>query len=220
MADPHGPGRLVNLYAAMASLHVAWATWSAVAVITATRSRWRHLAWLYPAATTVVVLATANHFALDAAAGLAVTALGLLATRATTRPDATELTAVIVYRVAGYWAPGAAGAVTAALLTRRHPAQAARPVTPLRPQAPPPPAPGQLPGIKPARAHPRACPASRTPQRAKGHTASARSPPGPGVTGPAARHGCGPAPLPGSSRTSRRDSHRPPTERRKERNMS
>jgi hypothetical protein len=143
--------------------------------------------------------------------------LGALALTGT--HPATALTAVIIYRVAGYWAPGAAGAVTAALLTRRHPAQAARPVTPLRPQAPPPPAPGQ-PGITPARAHPRACPASRTPQTAEGHAASARSPPGPGVTGPAARHGCGPVPLPGSSRTSRRDSHRPPTERREERNMS
>jgi hypothetical protein len=80
VADPHGPGRLVNLYAAMASLHVAWATWSAVAVITATRSRWRHLAWLYPAATVLVVLASANHFLLDAAGGLAVLGLGLLGT--------------------------------------------------------------------------------------------------------------------------------------------
>jgi uncharacterized membrane protein YbhN (UPF0104 family) len=528
--DAHGPDSLVNLYAAMPSLHVAWAAWCAVAIVAATRGRWRHLAWLYPAATTVVVLATANHFVLDAAAGLAVTTLGLLAARAATRPDATEpgphgavpaaaspaldpgaatrhrrpviwrrrlawrwawavtgaaavlialrapavgadvrpalghglrlpwlgaaaaaeavcvaglvmaqrqllaaagarlpvravaavvfastglarllpagpaaaaawqagqyrrrdaasgtagvwavlaggvastvaalavlaasataaarwwlllgsaatlaaltatamaarragpaarwlarhagrsrrrwrlaaglaglarhrlgprrgaaalaasglsvlgeagllaaafevagtpvpwrglllacaagqlgarlvplpgglggmeggvlgalaltgthpataLAAVIVYRVAGYWVPGAAGAVTAAVLTRRHPDQAARPVTPLRSQAPPPPAPGQ-PGIKPARARPRACPASRTPQTAEGHAAGARSPPGPGVAGPAARHGCGPAPLPGSSRTPRRDSHRPPTERRKERNMS
>jgi uncharacterized membrane protein YbhN (UPF0104 family) len=524
--DAHGPDSLVNLYAAMPSLHVAWAAWCAAAIVAATRGRWRHLAWLYPAATTVVVLATANHFLADAAAGLAITALGLLAARAATRPDATEpgpggavpaaasptlgrgmatrhrrpviwrrlarrwawavtgaavalmalrapavwadvraalahglrlpwlgaaeavcvvglvmaqrqllaavgarlpvravagavfastglarllpagpaaaatwqagqyrrrdaasgtagvwavlaggvastvaalavlaagaaaaarwwlllggtatlaaitaaavaarradraarwlarhagrsrwrwrlaaglaglarhrlgprrgaaalaasglsvlgeagllaaafevagtpvpwrglllacaagqlgarlvplpgglggmeggvlgalaltgtrpataLTAVIIYRVAGYWAPGAAGAVTAALLSRRHPARAARPVTPLRPQAPPPPAPGQ-PGITPARVHPGACPASRTPQTAEGHAASARSPPGPGVTGPAARHGCGPVPLPGSSRTSRRDSHRPPTERREERNMS
>jgi len=80
VADPHGPGRLVNLYAAMASLHVAWATWSAVAVITATRSRWRHLAWLYPAATVLVVLASANHLLLDAAGGLAVLGLGLLGT--------------------------------------------------------------------------------------------------------------------------------------------
>ena len=78
---PHGPDTLVNLYAAMPSLHVAWAAWCAVAVITATRSRWRHLAWLYPAATTVVVLASANHFVLDAAAGAAIMAAGLLATR-------------------------------------------------------------------------------------------------------------------------------------------
>lgn len=77
----HGPDTLVNLYAAMPSLHVAWATWCAVAVVTATSTRWRHLAWLYPAATTVVVLASANHFVLDAAAGAAIMAAGLLATR-------------------------------------------------------------------------------------------------------------------------------------------
>ena len=89
MADPHGPGRLVNLYAAMPSLHVAWATWSAVAVITATRSRWRHLAWLYPWATVLVVLASANHFLLDAAGGLAVLGLGLLGTAGKQRGHAT-----------------------------------------------------------------------------------------------------------------------------------
>ena len=70
----------MNLYAAMPSLHVAWAAWCAVAVITATRSRWRHLAWLYPWATVLVVLASANHFLLDAAGGLAVLGLGLLGT--------------------------------------------------------------------------------------------------------------------------------------------
>lgn len=80
--DPHGPDRLVNLYAAMPSLHVAWAAWCAAAVVLATRTRWRHLAWLYPAATTLVVLASANHFVLDVAAGLAVMTLGLLAARA------------------------------------------------------------------------------------------------------------------------------------------
>jgi hypothetical protein len=91
----------------MPSLHVAWAAWCAAALVTATCGRWRHLAWLYPAATTVVVLATANHFVLDAAAGLAVTALGMLAARATTKPDTTE--------------PGPGGAVpTAALPARGH----------------------------------------------------------------------------------------------------
>lgn len=61
--------------------------------------------------------------------------LGALALTGT--HPATALTAVIVYRAAGYWAPGAAGAVTAAVLTRRHPAPAARPVTPLRPASTP-----------------------------------------------------------------------------------
>ena len=78
-ADPHGATSLVNLYAAMPSLHVAWAAWCATAIVITTRSRWRHLAWAYPAATTLVVLASANHFLLDAAGGLAVTGLGMLA---------------------------------------------------------------------------------------------------------------------------------------------
>ena len=34
-------------------------------------SHWRHLAWLYPLATTWVVAATANHYFLDAIAGIA-----------------------------------------------------------------------------------------------------------------------------------------------------
>lgn len=79
--SPRGPDSMVNLYAAMPSLHVAWAVWCAVAVAMATRTRWRHLAYLYPAATTFVVLASANHFVLDAAGGVAITGLGLLATR-------------------------------------------------------------------------------------------------------------------------------------------
>jgi uncharacterized membrane protein YbhN (UPF0104 family) len=87
--DPHGPDSLVNLYAAMPSLHVAWAAWCAAAVVIATRGWRRHLAWLYPAATTFMVLASANHFVLDVAAGLAVMALGLLAAGVTARRDAT-----------------------------------------------------------------------------------------------------------------------------------
>jgi len=78
-ARPRGATSLVNLYAAMPSLHVAWAVWCAAAMATAARSRWRHLAWLYPAATTLVVLASANHFLLDAIGGLAAVGLGMLA---------------------------------------------------------------------------------------------------------------------------------------------
>jgi hypothetical protein len=80
-ADPHGVTGAANLYAALPSLHVAWATWCAVAVVAATRTRWRHLAWLYPAATTFVVLSSANHFVFDVAGGLLITGLGLVAAR-------------------------------------------------------------------------------------------------------------------------------------------
>jgi hypothetical protein len=101
--NPHGPDNLVNLYAAMPSLHVAWAAWCAAAIVIATRNRWRHLAWVYPAATILVVLASANHFLLDAAAGVAITILAILATRTATRLDTAE----------PMWAPGGA-TVTAA----------------------------------------------------------------------------------------------------------
>jgi len=85
-AGPHGAASLANPYAAMPSLHVAWAAWCAAAIVITTRSRWRHLAWAYPAATTLAVLASANHFLLDAAGGLAVTALGILAAGPPGRP--------------------------------------------------------------------------------------------------------------------------------------
>ncbi len=54
----------------MPSLHVAWAVWVALAVVIAfPGSRTRHLAWAYPVSTTLVVMATGNHFLIDAVAG-------------------------------------------------------------------------------------------------------------------------------------------------------
>lgn len=62
---------MVNLYAAMPSLHVAWAVWVALTVSHLSGGRWRRLAWAHPAATVLVVLATANHYLADAVAGAA-----------------------------------------------------------------------------------------------------------------------------------------------------
>jgi hypothetical protein len=45
--------------------------WCAGAVAFTTKSRWGHVAWIYPAMTTFAVLATANHYLLDAVAGAA-----------------------------------------------------------------------------------------------------------------------------------------------------
>jgi hypothetical protein len=64
-----GAAEFVNEYAAMPSLHVGWAVWCAVAVVAVLQTPWRHLAWLYPITTTLVVAATANHYFLDAVGG-------------------------------------------------------------------------------------------------------------------------------------------------------
>lgn len=68
-ADPSGPASLANQYAAMPSLHVAWAMWVALAIVVATKDRLRYLAWAYPVIATLIVMGTANHFIVDAVAG-------------------------------------------------------------------------------------------------------------------------------------------------------
>ena len=54
-------------------------------MIGAARSRWRWLALLYPVATTLAVVVTANHFWLDGIVAAAILALVLLAQWAVTR---------------------------------------------------------------------------------------------------------------------------------------
>jgi hypothetical protein len=79
---PEGVGSLTNQLAAMPSLHVGWAVWCTWVVLLLSRGRAvRVLAVTYAVVTTVVVVATANHWVLDAAAGVAVMALGALASR-------------------------------------------------------------------------------------------------------------------------------------------
>lgn len=75
-------GPFIDLYAALPSLHVGWAFWVAAVIVSARgQSRLRHLAWLYPVATTLVVLATGNHYLIDAAAGATAIALAGLTQR-------------------------------------------------------------------------------------------------------------------------------------------
>lgn len=86
---PRGMGHLTNQYAAMPSLHVGWSLWCGIML-------WRYgrnpvvrtLGVLYPLVTTCVVMGTANHYLLDAAAGAAVMGAGfLLAKPALRRAD-------------------------------------------------------------------------------------------------------------------------------------
>ncbi|MDI3387254.1 phosphatase PAP2 family protein [Streptomyces sp. B-S-A8] len=62
---------MTNQYAAMPSMHIGWSLWCGLAVFTLARVPWvKVLAVLYPPATLVVIIATANHFWLDAVGGL------------------------------------------------------------------------------------------------------------------------------------------------------
>jgi PAP2 superfamily len=58
-----------NQLAAMPSLHFAWALIVAVGVISVRRSRWSLLIVLHPAITLLAIIATANHYWLDATVG-------------------------------------------------------------------------------------------------------------------------------------------------------
>ncbi|MDR3067951.1 MAG: phosphatase PAP2 family protein, partial [Cellulomonas sp.] len=66
-----------NQYAAMPSLHTAWALWCGLFIVVCARRTWvRILGGLYPVATVVVIIGTGNHFILDAVAGTAVLGCG------------------------------------------------------------------------------------------------------------------------------------------------
>jgi membrane-associated phospholipid phosphatase len=72
----HGGPVPADQYAAMPSLHLAWAVWTAYVAASLLRGRSvgpvRRLAYLYPVITGTVVVVTANHFVLDVVAGVAV----------------------------------------------------------------------------------------------------------------------------------------------------
>jgi hypothetical protein len=71
--------KLSNQYAAMPSLHFAWSLWVCLALWPRLRSRvTRSLAVAHPVITLTAIVATANHYWLDAAAGAVVLFLGWL----------------------------------------------------------------------------------------------------------------------------------------------
>jgi hypothetical protein len=71
-----------NQYAAMPSLHIGWALWCAVVIVALAERRWvRVLGAAYPVATLFVVVATANHFLLDAVGGVLVLVCGFVIQR-------------------------------------------------------------------------------------------------------------------------------------------
>ncbi|MEW2046977.1 phosphatase PAP2 family protein [Streptomyces sp. NPDC005476] len=71
-----------NQYAAMPSMHIGWSVWCGLTVFALAKLPWvRILGLLYPAATLVVIVATANHFWLDAVGGILCLAFGFTVAR-------------------------------------------------------------------------------------------------------------------------------------------
>ncbi|MFE0512569.1 phosphatase PAP2 family protein [Streptomyces sp. NPDC058964] len=66
-----------NQYAAMPSMHIGWSLWCGLTIFALARAPWvRVLGLLYPATTLLVIVATANHFWLDAVGGVLCLAFG------------------------------------------------------------------------------------------------------------------------------------------------
>jgi hypothetical protein len=80
-----------NQYAAMPSVHCAWALWCACAVVPRVKATWvRVLAVLYPVLTVTVIVITANHYFLDAVGGFAILGIGYIGARLLTRAGRGE----------------------------------------------------------------------------------------------------------------------------------
>lgn len=73
--DSGGMQNISNQFAAMPSVHIAWSTWCAIALAPRLKNPFARIAaWCYPLLTFVVIIITANHYILDAVAGLVVIA--------------------------------------------------------------------------------------------------------------------------------------------------
>lgn len=89
--DSGAAARLSDQYAAMPSLHFAWALWCTAAAWPAlSRRRSRAAMLAYPSVTLIVVVATANHFFLDVVMGALTLAAGFALTRLAARGSVRE----------------------------------------------------------------------------------------------------------------------------------
>ncbi|GHD21369.1 inositol phosphorylceramide synthase [Streptomyces violarus] len=71
-----------NQYAAMPSMHIGWSLWCGLTIFALATIPWvRVLGLLYPTLTLVVIVATANHFWLDAVGGMLCLAFGFAVAR-------------------------------------------------------------------------------------------------------------------------------------------
>lgn len=80
-----------NQFAAMPSMHIGWALWAGLALFWLARHRTiRWLGIAYPLVVLIVIMATANHFILDAVGGAIALGLGFAAQRALSGEPAVD----------------------------------------------------------------------------------------------------------------------------------
>ncbi len=91
-----GPAaRVSNQFAAMPSVHIAWSTWCALAMVPRLQHRaQRILAGSYPFVTLLVIVITANHYLIDAVGGLAILSAGWFIGHRLTRAGRTDPTEI------------------------------------------------------------------------------------------------------------------------------
>lgn len=66
-----------NQYAAMPSLHFGWSLWCGIVIVTLAPKAWQKvLGALHPLITVCAIVATANHWVLDAVGGAVVVSAG------------------------------------------------------------------------------------------------------------------------------------------------
>jgi hypothetical protein len=93
-----------NQFAAMPSLHIAWAAWCTLVLWQLSSRMWvRVLAVLYPCLTAFAVLSTGNHYLLDVLAGLATFGLAVALVRLA---SVTHVTKLLLSRRTGRLADG------------------------------------------------------------------------------------------------------------------
>ena len=89
--DSGGMQKVSNQFAAMPSVHIAWSTWCALALVPRLKNRTACvLAWCYPVLTLAVIIVTANHYFLDAVGGLVILAVGWFVANLVTRARASR----------------------------------------------------------------------------------------------------------------------------------
>ncbi|MEV7685356.1 bifunctional glycosyltransferase 87/phosphatase PAP2 family protein [Streptomyces bungoensis] len=80
---------LTNQYAAMPSLHFGWSLWCGIVIVAVAPWWWlKALGLLHPLLTASAIVATANHWVLDAVGGAAVVGAGFALTRLLSGPRA------------------------------------------------------------------------------------------------------------------------------------